>query len=55
MTASPRAAHPTDREFVARSGASHPVVHVEFRVGDPHRQAQVRAAMDRLGNRFGNR
>lgn len=36
--------------------ASHPVVHVEFRIGDPHRQAKMRAVMDRLrvGNRFRN-
>ncbi len=57
MTASPRAAHSTARETVALNDASHPVVHVEFRIGDPHRQAKVRAVMDRLrvGNRFGNR
>ncbi|WP_227983957.1 hypothetical protein [Nocardia spumae] len=57
MTASPRAAHPTAHETVALIDATHPVVHVEFRIGDPHRQAKMRAVMDRLrvGNRFGNR
>ena len=44
-------------ETVALIDASHPVVHVEFRIGDPHRQAKMRAVMDRLrvGNRFRNR